>query len=132
MNEIIPGLWIGNMDEARYLERRAPFENFAVICVLESWQGHWLNVWQPLLSSAPNGQVAKWALDAVAGLIQAYLDAGRKVFVHCGAGIERSPLAVAWYLIKSKHAKDFDEAYKIIREKRPEVMDRRFWIEGGV
>lgn len=52
------------------------------------------------------------------------------VVVCCNMGIERSPLAVAWWLRKHK-GYDWDGAYRLIRQVRPEVQDRRGWIRDG-
>ena len=51
-----------------------------------------------------------------------------KVVVHCAMGMERSPLTVMWYLTKY-HNKTIDEAYDMIRQVRPVVLDRRDWID---
>src|SRR5579884_2643613 len=57
----------------------------------------------------------------------ALLKDGKKVLLHCGAGIERSPLACVWFL-HTKRNMDFDEAYEFVKEKRPIVADRRTWL----
>ena len=52
---------------------------------------------------------------------------GRKVVVHCHMGMERSVLAVAWWLHSYKNM-SLDEAYGLISQKRPIALDRREWI----
>lgn len=52
---------------------------------------------------------------------------GETVFVHCGAGQERSPLVVALYLSHSMKISLFD-AYDFIKEKRPEILRRYEWV----
>ena len=42
-------------------------------------------------------------------------------------GMERSVLAVAWWLHSYKNM-SLDEAYELIRQKRPVALDRREWI----
>lgn len=54
-------------------------------------------------------------------------DSGKDVFVHCTAGLERSPLAVAWYLC-TYYGYHIDAAYDLIKSKRF-CYDRREWIE---
>ena len=50
-----------------------------------------------------------------------------RIVVHCAMGMERSPLAIAWYL--HRHQKlSLDDAYKKVVEARPIVLDRRGWI----
>jgi hypothetical protein len=52
---------------------------------------------------------------------------GRKVVVHCHMGMERSVLAVAWWLHNHNNM-SLDEAYGLISQKRPIALDRREWI----
>ena len=52
---------------------------------------------------------------------------GRKVVVHCHMGMERSVLAVAWWLHSYKNM-SLDDAYGLISQKRPIALDRREWI----
>ena len=64
-------------------------------------------------------------VDLVSDTIQRELN--RKVVVHCHMGMERSVLAVAWWLHSHKNMY-LDEAYGLIRQKRPIALDRREWI----
>ena len=67
-------------------------------------------------------------MDLVSDTIQRELNHnGRKVVVHCHMGMERSVLAVAWWLHSYKNM-SLDEAYEVIRQKRPVALDRREWI----
>ena len=67
-------------------------------------------------------------VDLVSDTIQKELrHNGRKVVVHCHMGMERSVLAVAWWLHSYKNM-SLDEAYELIRQKRPVALDRREWI----
>ncbi|MCH2466069.1 MAG: dual specificity protein phosphatase family protein, partial [Gemmatimonadetes bacterium] len=67
-------------------------------------------------------------VDLVSDTIQRELGhTGRKVVVHCHMGMERSVLAVAWWLHSYKNM-SLDEAYELIRQKRPVALDRREWI----
>lgn len=74
----------------------------AVVCVLE---GCPLNVIAPpyhfhihLLGTANDNRISPAALQAVATILGYFRNKGWAILIHCGAGIERSPLAVAWYL----------------------------------
>lgn len=50
-----------------------------------------------------------------------------RIVVHCAMGMERSPLAIVWYL--HRHQKlGLDDAYRKLVEARPIVLDRRGWI----
>ena len=67
-------------------------------------------------------------VDLVSDTIQKELrHNGRKVVVHCHMGMERSVLAVAWWLHSYKNM-SLDEAYGLISQKRPIALDRREWI----
>jgi len=48
------------------------------------------------------------------------------VLIHCMAGIERSPLAVAFIL--HEKGMSWNDAYEFIQEKRPEVANRLVWL----
>jgi hypothetical protein len=50
-----------------------------------------------------------------------------RIVVHCAMGMERSPLAIAWYLHKFE-GMDLNAAYKKLADARPIVIDRRSWI----
>lgn len=64
----------------------------------------------------------------LADVIDFYLKKrGKKVLVHCDAGLERSPLVVVIYLYMY-HNMILDEAYKYVLEKRPGAFNRREWL----
>ena len=56
------------------------------------------------------------------GLVLSYTD--HKVVVHCQQGMERSVLAVAWWLHNHKNMLR-DEICGLIRQKRPVALDGR-------
>jgi hypothetical protein len=66
-------------------------------------------------------------LDSTSALIDAGLRLGMPVLVHCEEGCERAPLAVAWFL-KTRRGMTLDEAYALIKSRRPIVKDRRSWL----
>ena len=47
---------------------------------------------------------------------------GRRVFIHCQLGLQRSALIAAHWLVKSRAAKDLDEARQLIRKLEPRVV----------
>lgn len=53
------------------------------------------------------------------------------LLVHCGAGIERSPLTLAWWLIARGECADFQAAYRQLMELRPIVANRLSWVPTG-
>ena len=67
-------------------------------------------------------------VDLIAGVIEGVLHyTDHKVVVHCQQGMERSVLAVAWWLHNYKNM-SLDEAFGLIRQKRAVALDRREWI----
>ena len=47
--------------------------------------------------------------------------------IGCVQAHERSPLAIAWYLVKSKQAADLNAAYGIVCAKHPPTERRDAW-----
>ncbi len=74
-----------------------------------------------------DGKADTAKLDEAAAAIEELLGKGDRVFVHCGAGTKRSPLAVAWYLHTYK-GMTIEEAYAFIQKKRPVVLDMSGWL----
>jgi len=67
------------------------------------------------------------SLDSTSALIDAALRLRMPVLVHCEEGCERAPLTVAWFL-KTRRGMSLDDAYALIRSRRPIVKDRRSWL----
>ncbi len=80
--------------------------------------------WIPFLR---DGRADPAKLDEAAAAIDELLRRGDRVFVHCGAGTKRSPLAVVWYLHNYK-GMTFDEAYAFVQERRPVVLNMATWL----
>ncbi len=77
-----------------------------------------------------DGKADTTKLDAAAAAIEELLEKGDRVFVHCGAGTKRSPLAVAWYLHRY-NGMTIDEAYDFIQARRPVVLRMTEWLGWG-
>lgn len=114
MNEIIDNLFVGDLADAR-----AGFDGL-IICVLD----------EKPIDEPPH---AIWmpfdlgTLDITAAIIDDGLASARRVLVHCGAGTERAPLTIAWFLSRRREM-SLDAAYELLRRKRPIVRDRRSWL----
>ena len=68
-------------------------------------------------------------LDRISKLIRWILEnSDKNVVVHCAMGMERSVLAVVWYLHKYQ-GMSMDEAYDTVGIARPIAADRRDWIQ---
>jgi len=125
MSQILDNLYLGNLDDAL----NAP-PDFVIVCVLE---------YQP--PNEPNGAYRfpflegglanVKVLDEFADFVDKLLSEGRKVLVHCAMGVERSPLAVVWYLHKKK-GMSIPEAYAFVKSKRNVVADRTVWLPKSV
>jgi hypothetical protein len=80
----------------------------------------------------PNGFGVRFPranLEAIADKIREYVGKahGAAILIHCAAGIERSPLSVAWYVSKYCGL-DFDTAYDAVLKSRPIAQNRKGWI----
>jgi protein-tyrosine phosphatase len=117
MTEIIDNLFVGGLADAY-----SGFDGL-IICVLEKMPDDAPPnaTWIPFLADGIN------SLDMTAGVIERALAEGRRVLVHCGAGSERAPLTVAWFLHR-RRAMSLDDAYDLLKRKRPIVQDRRAWL----
>ena len=121
MNEIIEGLYVGDMLDAK----TAPQDMF-VLCVLENRPPDE----PPNATHIPflvNGKVDMNQVNIILDTIDRQMQAGRKVLVHCGAGAERSPLICTLYLYARK-GMTLDDAWKLVQQKRPQAQDRRVWL----
>ncbi len=115
-NEIIANLFVGDLQDA------ARFDGI-IISVLPE-----------LLESEPRRAIlmpfmanGRATLDTTAAVIDAALERNQRVLVHCEEGCERAPLVVAWFL-KTRRGMTLDEAYALMKSKRPIVQDRRRWL----
>jgi len=125
MSQILENLYLGSLEDAL----NAP-PDFVIVCVLE---------YQPA-NEPPGayrfpfleGGVANVrVLDEFADFVDKLLSEGKKVLVHCGMGVERSPLAVVWYLHKKK-GMSVAEAYRYVMNRRSVVADRSSWLPKSV
>jgi len=71
-------------------------------------------------------RAASSALEKAAGVYDRHHGLG-PVLYHCGAGIERSPLVVA-YILVTRRGMTWQGAYDLIRAARPQVQDRSAWL----
>lgn len=62
-------------------------------------------------------------MNQIVEFIHSYIIKGNNVFIHCQAGMNRSPSFVVGYLIKY-HNKTFQEAYDIVKAERSIIRIR--------
>lgn len=78
------------------------------------------------MSSGLTPRALRPQLEQATEAIDQGLSRGERVLVSCGMGIERSPLTVAWFLHR-RRGMSLDDAYTLIRARRPEVESRIEW-----
>ena len=115
-SEVIPNLFVGDLQDATRFDGM-------IISVL----GDVPSCEPPRSIQLPFLANGRASLDSTAALIHAALELNQRVLVHCEEGSERAPLVVAWFL-KTRRGFSIDDAYMLLREKRPIVRDRRAWL----
>jgi hypothetical protein len=115
-SEIIPNLFVGDLQDATHFDGM-------IISVLAD-----VPACEPTRAiQLPFLRNGRASLDSTAALVNAALALGLRVLVHCEEGSERAPLVVAWFL-KTRRGFTLEEAYDLLRLKRPIVRDRRKWL----
>ena len=143
-NNIIHNIWVGDLEDALVWDGN-------LLCVLETRPEkepkRALHIpiltlkWEKTFMKDKDGNDTNYQisgfvdkalpvqLDAVAHVIQNHVDAKEKLLLHCGAGMERSPLALTWYL-HTRMGLTLEDAFKLVKEKRPQAENRLEWIAG--
>lgn len=124
--EILPNLFLGDLADAKrwqgfaitVLEYRPPELPSKVVHI-------------PIVDTTTPDEfhVLFVQLEALVTVVDTAMSRGEKVLVSCGQGMERSPLAVVWYLFRRK-GMSVEEAYRLIREKRPQVIEHQESLHG--
>jgi protein-tyrosine phosphatase len=114
--ETIPGLFVGDLQDAQKFDG-------TIVSVLPDVPENE----PPQAIHMPFLAEGVASLDKTAALIDQELVLGNRVLIHCEEGCERAPLVVAWFL-KTKRGMTIDEAYALLKSRRPIVEDRRRWL----
>lgn len=120
LSEIVDGLFITSRDGVE----AAMMEGQFIINVTQ--KGELDTYYDAQISIHPYDPTNIIRLKTIALLIDELLKDHRAVAVHCSMGMERSVLAVA-YFMHTKMDMGLDEAYAHIVERRPIAWDRREW-----
>jgi hypothetical protein len=126
--KIIEHLFVGDSSDAKDWPG-------TLICVTDELQSGKPEkaIYAPIIADANSGFYAASdgvrgvdirMLDAVARRIDEGLEMGEDVLVYCNFGMQRSPLAVAWFL-RRRRGLTLDDAYALIARLRPGVKERR-------
>ena len=115
-SEIIPGLFVGDLQDAQKFDG-------TIISVLPDVP----DAEPPRALHMPFLAEGVVTLDKTAALIDDELARGHRVLVHCEEGCERAPLVVAWFL-KTRRGMTLDQAYALLKSRRPIIEDRRRWL----
>jgi len=124
-NKIIENLFIGDLEDAKKFRQNKP--DGVILCVLENrppdepFKAYHI----PIITDSDHVHTDQ--LDHIAYFLETLLAKRCNVLVHCMAGMERSPLAVAYYIAYSKGI-PIEEAYKIVINGRPQTMIRTQWL----
>lgn len=133
-NQVLPNLLLGDWQDAL----GAKSKGWDTLCVIETlpedrYKG--MTYYVPILEHDEYSlafvpiQARIHELDECAKIIDWYAEKdGSPLLVHCYAGIERSPLTLAWWLVKTKRRANLDGAYRFLKHVRPIVEDRRIWL----
>ncbi|GJE99573.1 ual-specificity phosphatase domain-containing protein [Phanerochaete sordida] len=121
MNEVIPNLWLGDISSA--LDPKNLREK-NIHSILTAMRGkvvveETFNRLQISINDVESEDILRHLVVAIT-FIQAELDKGRGVLVHCLAGISRSTSMVAAYLMYSRGLSP-EDALTLIRKARPQV-----------
>lgn len=130
--EIIPNLWLGDKSDAKNAFFSTTLPKKTILCMHEELPNNTPHqLWFPLGKREDQGDIETIdfkQLELACDTIDEMFRRGRPVLVHCYAGVERSPLTVAWYLYTRGHFATIHAAYEFIQKKRPIVQDRICWL----
>ncbi|KAF8174097.1 hypothetical protein BJ912DRAFT_66559 [Pholiota molesta] len=121
MDEVIPGLWIGDLRSAL---NAANLKAHGIYSILSAMRGK-ITIHETFIrhqiqiDDTEDADILTHFLPSI-HFIQAELDKGRGVLVHCQAGVSRSSTIVAAYLMYSKKI-DPQAALDLVKKSRPFV-----------
>lgn len=128
ITHVLGELYLGDIFAARAFRG----ERLCVYCDYPPYGGDCFHI--PILAVKPKNQIDRTAtaslvaLDEAAKLITERLEAGKSLLVHCMGGVERSPLTIAYWLVKTNRCTTLAGAYQSLKAIRPVVADRQSWL----
>lgn len=122
-NEILPGLWLGNVNaskDAQFIQSKNIKAIFNCTKNLPFSVDVPYKYRVPVDDNLEREEIRNMALWApeIALKIMRHMKNGDAILVHCMAGMQRSAASVAIFLILDKHM-TVDQAIKFVQSKRP-------------
>ena len=134
-DKILGSIYLGDKDDAPKFEGE-------IICVLqdipkgEPKEALWIPIVrssttltedQLVIEQDTDVYAQRSNLDLIARILEENWEENIKTLVHCIGGIERSPLAIVYWLQKY-HSFTFNTAYERVQKIRPQVQNRLIWL----
>jgi len=129
-SRIIHDIWVGDLEDAKQfdgnilcvLEKMPEDEpkNAVLIPILRSPTSEEALIGNDATAMIPN-------LDVIAHIIQNHVISKDKLLVHCMMGMERSPLALTYYM-HDKLGMGLMDAFDYVKSKRPQSLNRIQWL----
>jgi len=122
-DEIIPGLWLGNahasMDETflKNAKIQVVFNCTKDLPFHQSIRRRYRVPVDDNLKPEEIRNMELWSYEIVLKMYHEYKE-GRPIFVHCAAGMQRSPAAIAMFLIATQGMAS-EQAKAFIKQRRP-------------
>jgi hypothetical protein len=122
-DQILPNLWLGNLKAA---EDESFLKNAGIDVVFNctknlpfhpSIRRRYRVPVDDNLQEEEIRNMELWSYEIVIKMLNEY-KSGRTILVHCHAGMQRSPAAIAFFLIATKRL-TADQAMNFIKERRP-------------
>ena len=121
MSEVLPGLFLGNSRDAQNLDLLRQHQIQIVINASTSIPCHFeeenIFEYHRLACQDSINQDILQFFESTFKFIHENLSKNRNIFIHCQAGISRSPSFVIGYLMKH-HSKMLDDAYNLVKSRR--------------
>ena len=121
LDEIIPGLYLGSWLQSKDLEllRGKGITHIINLSLLSNYYENEFTYYKIEINDDEDEDISKFFNKSNKFIYNA-LWRGGKVFVHCLAGISRSPTIVLAFLIR-KRKLTFEDAFKLLKEKRSKI-----------
>lgn len=127
-SKIITNLFLGELNDVPLFVRDIP--DGEILCVLENrpMQEPSKAFQIPIIDERKGTyRVYIRQLDITFRFINRVLKDKNDLLIHCLAGQERSPLVVAYFLSRN-FGITLEQAYKMVKKKRPQIFNRSDWI----